>query len=44
MDPEETALEKVRRAKIMQFMKPASTRPHKLVYPFSSACLSLTVF
>jgi len=44
MDPEETALEKVRRAKIMQFMKPASTRPHKLVYPFTFTCSCLTVF
>ena len=44
MDPEETAMEKVRRAKIMQFMKPTSTRPHKLVYPSTSTRLRLTVF
>ena len=44
MDPEETALEKVRRAKIMQFMKPASTRPHKSVYPLASTLFRLTVF
>ena len=44
MDPEETALEKVRRAKIMQFMKPTTTRPHKSVYLLTSICLYLTVF
>ena len=44
MDPEETALEKVRRAKIMQFMKPPTTRPHKSVYPPTSAPLCLTIF
>lgn len=44
MDPEETALEKVRRAKIMQFMKPTTARPHKSVCPLTSTCLCLTVF
>ena len=44
MDPEETALEKVRRAKIMQFMKPTTTRPHKSVYPPTSTRLCLTFF
>ena len=43
MDPEETALEKVRRAKIMQFMKPATTRPQKSVRPLAFTCLCLTV-
>ena len=43
MDPEETAFEKVRRAKIMQFMRPTTARPHKSVYPFLSASLLLTV-
>ena len=44
MDPEETALEKVRRAKIMQFMKPTTTRPHKQVHPLLTPSLRLTVF
>lgn len=44
MDPEETAFEKVRRAKIMQFMKPATTRPHKSVHSFIITLLYLTPF
>ena len=44
MDPEETAFEKVRRAKIIQFMRPATTRPHKLVYSLASTCSCLIVF
>lgn len=44
MDPEETAFEKVRRAKIMQFMKPTTTRPHKSVYQFILTFLYLTPF
>lgn len=44
MDPEETALEKVRRAKIMQFMKPTTTRPHKSVHLLTPIRLYLTVF
>jgi hypothetical protein len=44
MDPEETAFEKVRRAKIMQFMKPTSTRPHKSVYLFTFNFVYLTAF
>lgn len=42
MDPEETAHEKVRRAKIMQFMRPANSKMHKYVL-FSIQCAVLTV-
>lgn len=44
MDPEETAFEKVRRAKIMQFMKPTNSRPHKSVHPLIFTFVYLTAF
>lgn len=44
MDPEETAFEKVRRAKIIQFMRPATSRPHKSVHSLASVCSCLIVF
>lgn len=43
MDPEETAHEKVRRAKIMQFMRPANSKLHKCVIFYIQSTI-LTMF